>query len=150
MRRCAPLTYCTAFGRTHRSWCLFVWLFTSGMRSVGGFRRFDVERLKRPRHLRSRSDQSRRKLESALAHSASHKDEIHPRAPQAERRRCKPSSETSSRPPTPGCVLSFDFQTTRISGPRAGEILPTGTEHRNPHDRESDCLERIDAGFGKL
>ena len=47
------------------------------MRSVGGFRRFDVEQLKRPRHLRSRSDQSRRKPESLLAHSASHKDEIH-------------------------------------------------------------------------
>src|SRR4029453_11344066 len=46
------------------------------MRSVGGFQRFDVERLKRPGHLRSRSDQSRRKPESALAHPASHKDEI--------------------------------------------------------------------------
>lgn len=77
MPRCARLTCCTAFGRTHRSWCLFVWLFTSGMRSVGGFRRFDVERFKRPRHLRSRSDQSRRKPESALAHPASHKGEIH-------------------------------------------------------------------------
>src|SRR5260370_12171917 len=77
MRRCARLTCCTAFGRTHRSWCLFVWLFTSGMRSIGGFRRFDVEQLKRPGHLRSRSDRSRGKPESALAHSASHQDEIH-------------------------------------------------------------------------
>jgi len=56
---------------------LFVWLSTSGMRLVGRFRRFDVEQLKRPRHLRSRSDRSRRKPESALAHSAGHKDEIH-------------------------------------------------------------------------
>ena len=47
IRRCARLTCCTTFGRTHRFWCLFVWLFTSGMRSVGGFRRFDVEPLKR-------------------------------------------------------------------------------------------------------
>ena len=70
IRRCARLTCCTTFGHTHRFWCLFVWLFTSGMRSVGGFRRFDVEPLKRARHLRSRSDQSRRKPESALAHSA--------------------------------------------------------------------------------
>ena len=60
------------------------------MRSVGGFRRFDVEQLKRPRHLPSRSDQSRRKPESALANC------------------------------------------------------------RNRRDRESECLERIDAGFGKL
>src|SRR5258708_6449041 len=63
IRRCARLTCCTAFGRTHRSCCLFVWLFTSGMRSVGEFRRFDVEQLKRPRHLPSRSDQSRKKPE---------------------------------------------------------------------------------------
>jgi len=33
---------------------------------------------------------------------------------------------------------------------RAGEILPSMTKHRNPGGRESDCLERIDAGVGKL
>src|SRR4029077_7074511 len=90
MRRCARLTCCTAFGRMHRFWCLFVWLSTSGMRSVGGFRRFDVEQLKRPGPLRSRSDRSRRKPESALAHC------------------------------------------------------------RNPRDRESDCVERIDAGLRQV
>src|SRR5437667_4263559 len=78
MRRCARLTCCTTFDRTHRCCCLFVWLSTSGTRLVGGFRRYDVEQLKWPRHLRSRSDQSRRKPEAALAHSASHKDEIDP------------------------------------------------------------------------
>ena len=35
------------------------------MRSVGDFRRFDVEQLKRPRNLRCRLDQSLRKPESA-------------------------------------------------------------------------------------
>src|SRR5262249_43002938 len=71
------LTYCTTFGRTHRFWCLFAWPFTFGMRSVGGFRCFNVGQLKRPPHLRCRSDPSRKKLESALAHSASDKNEIH-------------------------------------------------------------------------
>jgi len=46
------------------------------MRSIGGFRHFEVELLKRPRHLRSRSDRSQRKLKSALTHSASEKDKI--------------------------------------------------------------------------
>src|SRR5262245_28403415 len=92
MRHCGRLTCCTTFGRTHRFWCSFVWLFTSGMRSVGGFRRFDVEQSKRRRHLRSRWAQSRKKPEagsarcadqtprrgvSTLTHSASDKDEVH-------------------------------------------------------------------------
>src|SRR5438105_10759544 len=76
MRRYAPLTCWTAFGRTHRSWCSFVWLYTLGTRLVGGFQCFDVEWLKRPRHIRCRSDQSQKKLESTLVNSASHEDEI--------------------------------------------------------------------------
>src|SRR5260370_38040291 len=113
MRRCARLTCCTAFGRTHRSWCLFVWLFTSGMRSIGGFRRFDVEQLKRPGHLRSRSDRSRGKPESALAHSASHQDEIH-----------------------------YEHSREQVSKPSdIASATADMTEHRNPCDRQSDCLE---------
>src|SRR6266513_2173406 len=76
MRHCAQLTCCAAFGRTHRSWCSFVWLSISGMRLVGGFRRFDVAPLKQPRHLRCRSDPSRRKPKTAPAYSAAQKDEI--------------------------------------------------------------------------
>src|SRR5438874_8540411 len=76
MRRCARLTCWTAFGRTDRSWCSFVWLYTSGTRLAGEFRRFDVEWLKRPRRIRCRLDPSRRKPESKLANSASHQDEI--------------------------------------------------------------------------
>src|ERR1700745_2503185 len=76
MRHCARLTCCTGFGRTHRSWFLLVWPSTSGMRLRCGFRRFDAKQLRRPRHLRCRSEQSRRKPEPALAHSASHKKEI--------------------------------------------------------------------------
>ena len=44
------------------------------MRLAGGFRRFDVDQLKQ--RLRCRSDQSRRRPESTLANSASHKHEI--------------------------------------------------------------------------
>src|SRR5262249_37036770 len=65
MRRCARLTCYTAFARTHRSWCSLVWLFTSGMHLVGGFRRFDVEQLKLPWRLRCGSHRSRRKPEPA-------------------------------------------------------------------------------------
>src|SRR5204862_7467645 len=76
MRHCARLTCCAAFGRTHRSWCSFVWLSISGMRLVGGFRRFDVAPLRQRRPVRCRSDPNRRKPETALAYSAAHKDEI--------------------------------------------------------------------------
>jgi hypothetical protein len=61
----------------------FVALSAEGRSELGAseqaqdvFQRFDVEWLKRPRHIRCRSDQSQRKVESTLANSASHEDEI--------------------------------------------------------------------------
>src|SRR5262245_35290657 len=77
MQPSARSTCCTTFGRTHRFWCLFAWLFTPGMHLAGGFPLSDVAQSNPLRHLRCRSGQNREKPESALGHLSSDKDEIH-------------------------------------------------------------------------